>query len=100
MKPFVITTSFNRPPPENCPNHCCNKQKGSDLASLDPPSGQTRPLFNPRKQRWAEHFSLAGNGLLISSTPEGRTTIRLLQLNQPERVEERKLLQESGFWNP
>jgi hypothetical protein len=86
----------------NCALACilCNKHKGSDLASIDPLTTQITPLFNPRQHHWTEHFSLAGNGLLISSTPEGRATIRLLQLNQPERVEERKLLEESGFWNP
>lgn len=75
----------------------CNKHKGSDLASIDPLTGQIAPLFDPRKQIWAEHFTLLDDGTLTSSTREGRTTIRLLHLNRPERVEERKLLQASGL---
>ncbi|MDZ7622177.1 MAG: HNH endonuclease signature motif containing protein [Candidatus Competibacteraceae bacterium] len=71
----------------------CNKHKGSDLASIDPLTGQITPLYNPRRQHWAEHFTLMNDGLLTSFTPAGRTTIQLLQLNRPERVEERKLLQ-------
>ena len=75
----------------------CNKHNGSDLASIDPLTGQIAPLFDPRQQVWAEHFTLLDDGILTSSTREGRTTIRLLQLNRLERVEERKLLQASGL---
>jgi hypothetical protein len=86
----------------NCALACvlCNQHKGSDLASIDPLTQQITPLFNPRQQRWTEHFSLAEDGTLVYSTPAGRTTIQLLQLNLPERIEERKLLQQAGFWNP
>lgn len=77
----------------------CNKHKGSDLASIDPLTGQITRLFNPRQHSWVEHFTLMDDGLLTSSTPEGRTTIQLLQLNQMERIEERKLLQESRLWD-
>ncbi|MBZ4193653.1 MAG: HNH endonuclease [Candidatus Contendobacter sp.] len=86
----------------NCALACilCNRHKGSDLASINPLTGQITPLFNPRQHHWIAHFSLAEDGVLVSSTPEGRTTIQLLQLNLPERIEERKLLREAGFWNP
>lgn len=86
----------------NCALACilCNQHRGSDLAAIDPATGQITPLFNPRQHRWVEHFSLAEDGALVSSTPEGRATIHLLQLNGPERIEERKLLREAGFWNP
>ncbi len=76
----------------------CNKHKGSDLASLDPLTGEIAPLFHPRRHVWLEHFALACDGMLVSSTAEGRATIRLLQMNLPERVEERRLLKESGLW--
>ena len=74
----------------------CNKHKGSDLASLDPLTGEITPLFHPRRRVWLAHFTLAFDGTLISATAEGRATIWLLQMNQPERVEERRLLWESG----
>lgn len=76
----------------------CNKYKGSDLASIDPVTGNITPLFHPRRQIWHEHFNIQSQGLLVSYTPEGRSTIRLLQMNQPERVEERRLLIEFGLW--
>jgi len=35
----------------------CNRFKGSDLASVDPLSGKTVFLFNPREQRWTHYFT-------------------------------------------
>ncbi len=69
----------------------CNKRKGSDIASIDPDTHQIVPLYHPRRDRWAEHFQLS-DGVLVPLTPEGRATLRLLQLNRPERVAERELL--------
>jgi 5-methylcytosine-specific restriction endonuclease McrA len=34
----------------------CNEFKGSDIASADPLTGKATFLFNPRQQRWDEHF--------------------------------------------
>ncbi|MEK0194876.1 HNH endonuclease signature motif containing protein [Microcoleus anatoxicus] len=36
----------------------CNKNKGSDIASIDPETGEVVRLYNPRKDRWADHFQL------------------------------------------
>lgn len=69
----------------------CNKHKGTDLASIDPETGELTPLFHPRRHRWSEHFELA-NEQLAALTPIGRVTVRLLQLNHPDRLEERALL--------
>jgi 5-methylcytosine-specific restriction endonuclease McrA len=69
----------------------CNKHKGSDLTSIDPDTGKIVPLFHPRQDKWADHFELH-EGQFIGLTPTGRVTIRLLQLNRPDRVEERQLL--------
>ena len=73
----------------------CNKHKGSDLASLDPETSEVALLFHPRRDRWADHFQLAG-ARVVPLTPVGRATVRLLQLNQPERIAERKLLIAAG----
>jgi hypothetical protein len=69
----------------------CNGFKGSDLASIDAQSGAIVPLFNPRRDRWTEHFRLEA-GRIEPLTATGRATVRLLQLNHPHRVEERLLL--------
>jgi hypothetical protein len=76
----------------------CNRHKGTDLASFDPQSGDLTPLFNPRTQRWREHFALSSTAL-EGLTDVGRTTIRLLQLNAPERLAERQRLLALGRLN-
>lgn len=73
----------------------CNGFKGSDLASIDPQSGAIVPLFNPRHDRWTEHFRLEA-GRIEPLTASGRATVRLLQLNHPHRVEERLFLVAAG----
>jgi HNH endonuclease len=69
----------------------CNRFKGSDIASIDPDTGNLVALFNPRTQKWNEHFSLSG-GLIIALTPVGSATVRILKLNLPARVEAREAL--------
>lgn len=69
----------------------CNKYKGSDLASLDPETQRIVPLYHPRQDRWSDHFQLH-EAQFVPRTPIGRVTIRLLQLNHPDRVAERALL--------
>jgi 5-methylcytosine-specific restriction endonuclease McrA len=49
----------------------CNRFKGSDIASLDPETGSLVALFNPRTQKWNEHFSLNA-GLIETLTPCGQ----------------------------
>ncbi|RLC12738.1 MAG: HNH endonuclease [Deltaproteobacteria bacterium] len=75
----------------------CNKHKGSDLASLDPITGEIVALYHPRRERWSDHFQLR-EGLLTGLTPTGRVTVKLLQLNNPYRIQERNLLILSGIF--
>jgi len=69
----------------------CNQHKGTDLTSIDPLTNEIAPLFHPRKDAWADHFRLKG-AEIEPLTPVGRVTVRLLQLNQSERVKERELV--------
>ncbi|MEH2033453.1 MAG: HNH endonuclease signature motif containing protein [Nostoc sp.] len=69
----------------------CNRHKGTDLGSFDPETGAFSFLFNPRTQKWAEHFTFSELNL-VGLTPIGRTTIRLLQINSDERLAERQRL--------
>ena len=73
----------------------CNQHKGTDIASLDPQTGQLTPLYHPRRDRWTDHFRLA-EAHIVPLTAVGRVTVWLLQLNQPERVAERELLLAAG----
>jgi 5-methylcytosine-specific restriction endonuclease McrA len=63
----------------------CNLHKGTNLTGLDPASNQITPLFNPRRERWAEHF--AWDSMQIGGlTAAGRTTIRVLEMNSAARI--------------
>jgi 5-methylcytosine-specific restriction endonuclease McrA len=62
----------------------CNLAKSSNLAGIDPTTGQTVQLFNPRSQRWDEHFVWKGV-FLVGLTPVGRATIAVLNMNDEER---------------
>lgn len=75
----------------------CNKHKGSDVASVDPDTGHVVPLYHPRRARWSDHFQL-DIARIVPLTPTGRVTVRLLQLNHPDRVMERELLIEAGLF--
>ncbi|WP_414618901.1 HNH endonuclease [Calothrix sp. CCY 0018] len=76
----------------------CNKHKGSDLASIDPQTGNIAPLYNPRQDNWSDHFSV-NQAEFAGITPIGRVTVKLLQLNRQDRLEERKLLIKAGMFN-
>lgn len=74
----------------------CNKYKGSDLASVDPETSEIVPLYNPRQDQWNQHFLLNG-AEFVPLTATGRVTVRLLQLNRFDRIEERQLLLQAGM---
>ena len=74
----------------------CNKYKGSDLASIDPLNGEIVRLYHPRRDRWREHFKLE-KGEIIPLTAIGQVTVKLLQINRSERVEERRLLSQANI---
>ncbi len=69
----------------------CNSYKGANVAGYDPESDEPQPLFNPRLEEWEEHFAWDGP-VLQGKTPIGRTTIDVLRINLPERVEHRRIL--------
>jgi len=70
--------------------------QGNGPASIDPATGELHRLFHPRRDRWDNHFQLQG-AIIAPITAEGRVSIRLLQLNQPERIKERELLRQAGM---
>lgn len=70
----------------------CNRYKGSEIASVSPTTGAVVRLYNPRRDRWAEHFQIDGP-LIVPKTEVAEATVRLLRLNVDDRVLERKMLQ-------
>lgn len=62
----------------------CNLFKTNRVAGIDPETGETVPLFHPRREAWAQHFTVAERtGSLIGLTPAGRATVGQLRLNSP-----------------
>jgi hypothetical protein len=60
----------------------CSLRKESRRSGRDPRTGRTVPLFNPRRQRWGDHFR--GEAFtVVGLTPTGRTTVATLRLNRP-----------------
>jgi hypothetical protein len=75
----------------------CNLQKGPNLTGLDPEDGALIPLFHPRTDGWEDHFELVGP-VIAGLTPIGRTTARLLQMNDRTRLQLRAVLLAAGRW--
>ena len=73
----------------------CNRRKGSDVASVVPGSDGVVRFFNPRRDKWSDHFALVGFEI-VGITPIGEVTARILDFNSPVRVEERQVLMERG----
>jgi hypothetical protein len=79
--------------PDNLALACwrCNFKKGPNLTGIDPETEQVTPLFHPREDRWADHFevrieTLMPFGIEIRGlTPVGRTTVRVLGMNEEMR---------------
>ena len=69
----------------------CNRYKGSDIASIDPQTRKLTYFYNPRAERWEEHFRFE-NGIIVPLTAEGRVTVKLLRLNDATRIQERLAL--------
>ncbi len=85
--------------PDNLAWACwqCNSYKGPNIAGLDPDTGQLTALFHPRRQIWSEHFRWNGPWL-IGLTPEGRTTVEILQINHPDYIRLRDSLIREGVF--
>ena len=77
----------------------CNRHKGPNLSGLDPATRELTRLYNPRQDRWREHFAWQG-AVLIGLTAVGRTTIQVLAINDREMVEARETLIAEGRFPP
>ncbi|MEX0712777.1 MAG: HNH endonuclease signature motif containing protein [Pirellulales bacterium] len=80
-----------------CPS--CNFHKGPNIAGRLAATSELIPLFNPRRDRWEEHFRWDG-ALLAGLTPVGLVTLQVLRINLPENVEHRDALIAEGVFPP
>lgn len=77
---------------ENLAYSCfsCNNNKGSDIGTIILPQTQLIRLFNPRKDKWHEHFELY-NGVIHPLTLIGEATVNILKINSLEKIMERNI---------
>lgn len=76
-----------------CPH--CNQHKGSDLGTYISGHDQLIRLFHPRRDKWEEHFE-HDHGEIVALTEIGAATIKVLELNSPDRIILRRLLIQAG----
>jgi hypothetical protein len=61
----------------------CNEFKSDTTDAKDPLTSEIVLLFNPRKQKWAEHFTWSSDSTKIQGlSATGRATITALRMNR------------------
>jgi len=79
----------------------CNLSKGARISALDPKSGRSVRLFNPREQVWQEHFAWEDSGIrILGKTAVGRATVEALHLNRPVAMDARRVWIAAGRHPP
>jgi hypothetical protein len=77
----------------------CNERRYNFVAGIDPETQDIVPIFNPRKQMWAEHFVWQDKGVVIEgTTPIGRATCLRLDLNDTRYPENDSIRETRRFW--
>jgi len=74
----------------------CNLSKGSSIAAWHEYKEALIRLYNPRRDAWHQHFQFRPSGLIVARTEIGLGTIKVLNLNDLNRVSARGVLIESG----
>jgi hypothetical protein len=73
----------------------CNQAKGADIGSIATTTGEFVRFFNPRTDRWTDHFEINGVAI-IPRTAIGEATVSILGFNNAERLLERETLMNVG----
>ncbi|MEZ4830366.1 MAG: HNH endonuclease signature motif containing protein [Bacteroidia bacterium] len=79
----------------------CNGHKYNKTTAIDPVEENIVSLYNPRVDKWLDHFCWDEVGtMIIGITPSGRATVDALRLNRAELIRLRELLQIVGEHPP
>lgn len=79
----------------------CNSHKYIKTSGEDPSDGTAVALFNPRQQKWEDHFQWNENYLeIIGITPCGRATVSTLKLNRQRLINLRRAVYALGEHPP
>jgi hypothetical protein len=69
----------------------CNRNKAADIGTYLDGKRRFVRLFNPRTDVWTAHFEV-NQGEILALTSIGRATIKLLDINNPDRIILRQVL--------
>lgn len=69
----------------------CNLAKSAETSGIDQLTGLSVPLFNPRTQRWEDHFQWRDKEKIEGVTAVGRATVLVVQMNSEVRAKARAL---------
>jgi HNH endonuclease len=62
----------------------CNNHKYTKVTGIDPVSARAVPLFDPRRQRWQDHFIWSADfARILGRTPTGRATVGTRAFREP-----------------
>ncbi|RUT00153.1 hypothetical protein DSM106972_076010 [Dulcicalothrix desertica PCC 7102] len=76
----------------------CNERHYNFTVGTDPETKEEVTLFNPRRQKWSDHFIWSEDATkIIGLTPTGRATCNRLDLND-ERRADRFIQKSRRFW--
>jgi hypothetical protein len=82
-----------------CP--ICNGHKSNKTSATDPETDELVPLYNPRTQKWTEHFRWAEDSIrAIGLTAIGRATVIALHLSDDPEALQVRLNWVSVGWHP
>ena len=77
----------------------CNERHYNFIDGIDPETQEIVSIFNPRQQKWEEHFAWLNQGIMIEgTTPIGRATCIRLDLNDSRYPENDSIRETRWLW--
>ncbi len=85
--------------------HRCNGRRYNFINGIDPQTQTIVPLFNPRQNRWSDHFIWSADGeKILGITSIGRATVERLDMNDERHddgsIQCARRLWICGGWHP
>ncbi len=77
----------------------CNRMKAADIGTYLNENLEFIRLFNPRIDNWSQNFEI-NHGEIFALTLIGEATVKLLDLNSPDRIILRQLLMKAKRYPP
>lgn len=75
----------------------CNRNKGTDLGSILQEKTNIIRFYNPRVDKWSEHFKIK-DAKIIPLSEIGQVTEKIFRFNTSERIIERELLSKVNLY--